>query len=145
MRRKKNAWVYKRNQIFNQGSFSSFGEGGRGWGAKLFGKLCVPLKKSWLRPWLMTSRNESLLFCFLGYSKLPWVDSFCSLVSWHSMAVPKQPSLAQEMLTPLHWPLLIPLSEVSCQFNTIDCTHTHLGPSFYWPSLGRARDWVGLC
>ena len=37
------------------------------------------------------------------------------------MAVLKQLSLAQEMLTLLHWLLLIPLSEVSFQFNTFLC------------------------
>ena len=41
----------QRNQIFNQGFFFSFflGGGGRE-GAKLFGELCVALKKSYLRP-----------------------------------------------------------------------------------------------
>ena len=41
---KKQRLGLQRNQIFNQGIFW-----GRG-SAKLFGELCVPLKKSWLRP-----------------------------------------------------------------------------------------------
>ena len=47
---KKQRLGLQRNQIFNQGIFCGGGVG-RG-GAKLFGELCVPLKKSWLRPWL---------------------------------------------------------------------------------------------
>ena len=35
----------QRNQIFNQGTFSFLGGGG-GKGARLFGELCVALKKS---------------------------------------------------------------------------------------------------
>ena len=44
----------QRNQIFNQGSLG----GARG--GKLFGELCVPLKKPLLRPWLffLHSSNE---------------------------------------------------------------------------------------
>ena len=45
--REKKRLGLQRNQIFKQGSFL----GGRG-SAKLFGELCVPLKKTWLRPWL---------------------------------------------------------------------------------------------
>ena len=44
---KKKRLGLQRNQIFKQGSFL----GGRG-SAKVFGELCVPLKKTWLRPWL---------------------------------------------------------------------------------------------
>ena len=41
----------QRNPIFNQGiSFLRGLGGGGGEGAKLFGELCVPLKKFWLCP-----------------------------------------------------------------------------------------------
>ena len=40
----------QRNQIFNQGRLFSLVFFWRGEGAKRFGELCVPLKKSWLRP-----------------------------------------------------------------------------------------------
>ena len=46
----------QRNQIFNQGIFLG-GGGGVGVGAKLFRELCVPLKKSWLRPCQMNQNN----------------------------------------------------------------------------------------
>ena len=36
----------QRNQIFNQGTFFFFLGGGGGEGARLFGELCVALKKS---------------------------------------------------------------------------------------------------
>ena len=45
---KKKRLGLQRNQIFNQGFFFGGGEGGGS--VKLFGKLCVPLKRSWLRP-----------------------------------------------------------------------------------------------
>ena len=32
--------------------------GGGGERAKLFGEFCVPLKKSWLRPWSPSSKRE---------------------------------------------------------------------------------------
>ena len=63
----------KSNQVFNQRRFFRWGGGG---GSKRFGELCVPLKKSWLRPCVLLKRIDFNERSDIHSACLQWVMLF---------------------------------------------------------------------
>ena len=103
--------------------------GAWGWGGgRAFGKLCVPLKTSWLRPCALQSKEPSPGVTWIFFS----VVAVCNMSEITHSSPFKDAGLQAEVYTStliVCWPLLQPVIIISQAINAKNLNYTELKPS----------------
>ena len=107
---------------------SPLGAWGGGGGGRAFGKLCVPLKTSWLRPCALQSKEPSPGVTWIFFS----VVAVCNMSEITHSSPFKDAGLQAEVYTStliVCWPLLQPVIIISQAINAKNLNYTELKPS----------------